>query len=620
LWNHVASVLALVAFPAISFAQSSLGPIAADPEMVNPRFGFDSVPGVGLPGADIPGTWRWGVIAQFERNPVTGYRLDQEVGTIVANRIGFHLGASVDVASFATVRLVAPLAANWGSQIEQLQADGVGLGGPVLGVAFNVPTKTPYFGFGVHADLILPSASGEADGSHRYIGEASVRGDGGATLRGTIPVRFNEGNEMQIDLSAGASVVGRQVIVTNQDFDYGSELWLRQGARVKLPWIPLNFTQSMVVRGGFQNFFQGGAENGLEVMGGVQIPIRNIAFNTHMTIDAMAGRGTNQGYGTTDLRVLAGVTFTRNPGRKKVVEVVKVERPPPVIPPREEPEPEPEWTEAETAHVVEDKIVIDDPIEFLVDTANILEHSLPVLEDVAFIMNNEYRIRHLVIEGHASEEGSFEYNYELSTRRAESVFKQLVRNGVAPDRMSYKGYGEVRPKVKGDTEDALSVNRRVEFTIVGMFDQYDLDVPLFGGSTPAPWSGANVEMRRLKGPQEELDEFEEARRLEEERKRREDRFEDPEVDDSFDFDEDAREAAEEEEAAFEGDSFELEADDDGEDFDFEGASSDDEPAEEDEDRGPSAPTEPEIPEDATNEPAPADDEAAATPETAEGTL
>ena len=76
------------------------------------------------------------------------------------------------------------------------------------------------------------------------------------------------------------------------------------------------------------------------------------------------------------------------------------------------------------------------------------------------------QIGHVVIEGHASEEGSHQYNYDLSNLRARAIFKALAEAGVHPDRMSHRGYGEALPKNLGEDEAALAENRRVEFHII----------------------------------------------------------------------------------------------------------------------------------------------------------
>ena len=66
------------------------------------------------------------------------------------------------------------------------------------------------------------------------------------------------------------------------------------------------------------------------------------------------------------------------------------------------------------------------------------------------------------LEGHASEEGTREYNLALGERRAQTVANFLVVNGVAASQIETVSYGEEQPAVTGSTEDARSQNRRVE--------------------------------------------------------------------------------------------------------------------------------------------------------------
>lgn len=525
--------------------------LSADPELVHIRFGHNAIPGVVVPDHAEAKTVHWGIFFQYELNPVVGYRLDDWAGNIVVNRVQAHFGAAVDVTKWAQVRLAVPFAVTSGSMISELAPnDGspfVAFGDIYAGLTLT-PLQTRFFNLGVHGDVWLPTGTKEA-----YSGETSARGAGGISAMVKLFEYF--------DLVADVSVLGRQYSDTKQDFELGSELYIRQGARLKLPWLPVHITQGLVTRGGFENFFAGGAENGVELYGGLQVPIDNIGYNTGMKIDVMAGRGTNQGFGTSDLRILAGLSFYRNPGRKPRVEEPIVYEPPPPVPPEivQEiidipPPPEPPPPDV-IVYQTEDEIVIREPIEFFVDTANIKPESLPILDQVAAIMNSEYRIKHLVIEGHASEEGDYDYNYELSTRRAESIFKQLILNGVSPDRLSYKGYGEVKPKVEGSTEEAWAVNRRVEFKIVGQYLASAPNVPAsldnqkipdLGTTTKLPWSG---DVSPLKNPPrppsaEELKKkADEAARLkaeEEEKKRiqeiKKDRFEDDDSEMKFDAD------------------------------------------------------------------------------------
>ena len=66
------------------------------------------------------------------------------------------------------------------------------------------------------------------------------------------------------------------------------------------------------------------------------------------------------------------------------------------------------------------------------------------------------------IEGHCDVRGSTEYNLHLGERRARSVMKYLVTQGVSSDQIATISYGEERPVDLGDTETAHQRNRRAE--------------------------------------------------------------------------------------------------------------------------------------------------------------
>ncbi|MGK7395155.1 MAG: OmpA family protein [Candidatus Cyclobacteriaceae bacterium M3_2C_046] len=72
----------------------------------------------------------------------------------------------------------------------------------------------------------------------------------------------------------------------------------------------------------------------------------------------------------------------------------------------------------------------------------------------------------LEIQGHTDRVGDHSYNMRLSQRRANSVYNYLVQQGIAKDRMIVVSYGEVRPKMEGEGEQARSENRRVEFELL----------------------------------------------------------------------------------------------------------------------------------------------------------
>ena len=67
------------------------------------------------------------------------------------------------------------------------------------------------------------------------------------------------------------------------------------------------------------------------------------------------------------------------------------------------------------------------------------------------------------LDGHASAEGTEEYNMSLSRDRANSVKTYLVNSGIAASRIAVTAYGESRPVASNATEAGRSENRRVEF-------------------------------------------------------------------------------------------------------------------------------------------------------------
>jgi peptidoglycan-associated lipoprotein len=79
----------------------------------------------------------------------------------------------------------------------------------------------------------------------------------------------------------------------------------------------------------------------------------------------------------------------------------------------------------------------------------------------AYLKNNSNRL--LVLEGHADERGSREYNMALGERRAKSVEELLALLGVNTQQISVVSYGEESPANEGHDEAAWSKNRRVEF-------------------------------------------------------------------------------------------------------------------------------------------------------------
>jgi outer membrane protein OmpA-like peptidoglycan-associated protein len=102
---------------------------------------------------------------------------------------------------------------------------------------------------------------------------------------------------------------------------------------------------------------------------------------------------------------------------------------------------------------------------FEFDDYRIGEASFPILDQVVDIMNRYPTLR-LEIAAHTDNMGSFEYNMNLSQRRAQSMVDYLVSKGIEAERLIGKGYGESRPIAPNTTEEGKMLNRRVEFIIL----------------------------------------------------------------------------------------------------------------------------------------------------------
>lgn len=95
-----------------------------------------------------------------------------------------------------------------------------------------------------------------------------------------------------------------------------------------------------------------------------------------------------------------------------------------------------------------------------------LEAKLPI-----FQANPDMRIR---VAGHTDNRGSDEYNMVLGQKRAAEVKRYLVARGIAEGRIDVVSFGEERPAVAQDNEDAWAKNRRDEFEIIAGANPFKL--------------------------------------------------------------------------------------------------------------------------------------------------
>lgn len=103
--------------------------------------------------------------------------------------------------------------------------------------------------------------------------------------------------------------------------------------------------------------------------------------------------------------------------------------------------------------------VVGDRVLFEVDQASLTSAAQGVIAQQAnWLMNNpEYTA---VIEGHADEQGTREYNLALGARRASAVQAYLIEQGISPARLKTVSYGKERPLEICSDEACYSKNRR----------------------------------------------------------------------------------------------------------------------------------------------------------------
>ncbi len=70
------------------------------------------------------------------------------------------------------------------------------------------------------------------------------------------------------------------------------------------------------------------------------------------------------------------------------------------------------------------------------------------------------------VDGHTDSVGGFEYNVDLSRRRAKAVVDYLVSHGISDVRLIPRGFGKTRPVATNETDEGRQLNRRVEYSIL----------------------------------------------------------------------------------------------------------------------------------------------------------
>lgn len=124
--------------------------------------------------------------------------------------------------------------------------------------------------------------------------------------------------------------------------------------------------------------------------------------------------------------------------------------------------------------------IMDVPLE-PIDTGSVVELKNVFFETAKFNLKPESKVEldklvnfltvnktlKIELDGHTDNVGDKKSNQLLSQNRAKAVYDYLIAHAIDAKRLSYKGFGDTRPKVKNDTDENRAMNRRTEFRVVG---------------------------------------------------------------------------------------------------------------------------------------------------------
>jgi OOP family OmpA-OmpF porin len=103
-------------------------------------------------------------------------------------------------------------------------------------------------------------------------------------------------------------------------------------------------------------------------------------------------------------------------------------------------------------------------VNFANNSAKLTAASSAVLDDMVRTLKR-YPDQKVEVAGHTDGSGTRSYNLSLSKKRAESVRKYLIDNGVAAGNLTARGYGPDSPIASNKTREGRAKNRRVELRL-----------------------------------------------------------------------------------------------------------------------------------------------------------
>lgn len=106
-------------------------------------------------------------------------------------------------------------------------------------------------------------------------------------------------------------------------------------------------------------------------------------------------------------------------------------------------------------------------IQFESNSFKLQEVSMIELNKLIEVLNDNPKLS-IEIGGHTDNTGNAADNIKLSGNRAKAVVDYLVSKGIAPARLTWKGYGATKPIADNNSEEGKAKNRRTEFKVTAL--------------------------------------------------------------------------------------------------------------------------------------------------------
>jgi peptidoglycan-associated lipoprotein len=103
-------------------------------------------------------------------------------------------------------------------------------------------------------------------------------------------------------------------------------------------------------------------------------------------------------------------------------------------------------------------------ILFSYDAYTLNGEAKTILKANAQILKDKASVK-IQVEGHCDQRGGIQYNIALGEKRANSVKKFLIEQGISADRLSVISFGKERPVDSAENDASYAKNRRANFAV-----------------------------------------------------------------------------------------------------------------------------------------------------------